>query len=141
MKNVKAIWSLSTRQPVFKIELTPDEEREAVKEFTEILDASFALQDGIAAAKADDGKIDGKDFLKFFPFLQTLPTAISGADKVLFLFKNFSPSAKQQIKDHIDAGFDIADDKKEALIERSIHFLLKIVEPDEIVAYIGLVVE
>lgn len=98
-------------------------EDEAVNELNDILDAGFALQQGITKS-LEDGKVGWTDTLNFTPFITKLPRAINGAEKVKELFRNFSPSAKEKVFLHVAEKFDIPDDEKEALIEETIDELL-----------------
>ena len=98
-------------------------EEELAEEFIEILDAGFALQYGIAKSN-EDGKIDWSDTFNFSEFIRKLPAAISGSEKVIDLFKNFTEKAKTSILDFVGEKFDLPDEEKEALIEETIKELL-----------------
>lgn len=120
MKKEFVIFNLSTKS--FQ-RLSKEQEDEAVQELIEILEAGFTFQSAYIASKSD-GKIDWQDSFNFIGFLQKLPVAISGSEKVLQLFRKFSANGKKLIMDYVGEKFDLSDDAKEALIERTLAWLL-----------------
>jgi len=97
-------------------------EDEAVKEFNEILEAGFSLQEAITTSLAD-GKVTWTDTFNFSRFVTKLPAAIDGAEKVKDLFKNFSQTAKEKVFAYVAEKFDIPNDEKEVLIEETVNEL------------------
>lgn len=92
-------------------------EKYGVKELKELL--AFVLSLGMAVDKslANDGKITLLDAANLLDPAMKAPAAFAGLDIALLELQDLSDDEKKELQEFVQASFDIADDKLEAVVE------------------------
>lgn len=96
------------------------------KELKDVVD--FGLSIGMAVDKslADDGKISLGDAGNLVDPIMKAPAAVMSAPKALDQLKALTPEGRLDLNSHVQAKFDIKDDKVEAVVEESINCALSV---------------
>ncbi|AHZ84634.1 hypothetical protein Bb109J_c1944 [Bdellovibrio bacteriovorus] len=89
-----------------------------------LLACVLALGTSVTAAKANDGKVDLKDFPLFLNPLTQLPAAITAGPAALEEYKNATPEQRDELTQWVRSEFNIENDKVEQKIEAAIQIAI-----------------
>lgn len=99
-----------------------DEEHVGTKELTEMVDFVIAL--GMAVDKSlADGHLDMGDAFNLYPVLQAAPAAFADANKIPTEIEDLSDDEFEELMNHVQEEFDIADDALEEVLERAFNIM------------------
>lgn len=89
-----------------------------------VLACVFALSTSVEQAKANDNKVDLKDFPLFLNPLTQLPAAITAGPAALEEYKTATPEQRDELVQWVRAEFNIEDEKIEQKIEAGIQMVI-----------------
>lgn len=90
------------------------------KDLVEVINLAFNLVDALKTAKANDGKIDLKDFPLLFPLFDDAQVAVEGWDNIGASWRDSNEEQRTEVINHFKQRFDLPNDQVEAKIEKAI---------------------
>lgn len=101
---------------------------EGIKNLKELITFGFNLVDAVKEAKANDGKVDFKDWPLLFPLVGEAGVAVDQIETILKGWKEGSAEERTGVVILLKARFDIADDRLENKIEKVIDAVVLMLE-------------
>ena len=99
-----------------------------LNDLVELLEFAFSTVAAIQQAKANDGKIDLKDFPLLWPVIMSASPAFSGLDNILPAWKSSTEEDRALVLEIFKDRFDLPNDELEASIEKLLQAGLLIAE-------------
>lgn len=94
------------------------ENNQGLNDLIEVIDFTFTALEALKAAKANDGKIDLKDFPLLFPILMSASPAVEGIANIPQSWAASSEQERTEVLEYFKTRFDLPDDNLEVKIEK-----------------------
>lgn len=99
-----------------------------MKNLLELINFGFNLVDAIKEAKANDGKVDFKDWPLLFPLIGEGGLAVEEIEKIVSEWKNGSAEQRAEVVALVKTRFDLENDILEEKIEKVLDIAVLVIE-------------